>query len=125
MTIHEILSCSGIKPDFKAEISSFLHLCEDLEDLTEQENKAILSDEFYSDRRAAYKKVVLLDRFEAQTVRIFKRAKAEAPDNFVLHTFLIKRVQDFQARLKINTGLHLHMLRTNPCYGGGDPVICH
>lgn len=125
MNIKDILAFSNTAPDFENEIHSFLSFCEHLDTLTKAENDALLSENGIRDRQSAYTKVVLLEQFEDRASKIFTRVKEEAPHNLALQTHLVDCVRAFQEKLKINTGLHLHIMRTSPCYGGGDPVLCH
>ena len=126
MDIQTILDLSDMNLDFKKELESFVNLCDRLIALTEEENECLLAEGAAMDKDVSYQKMVLLEVFEERTSRVFARVKEEAQYNKALHALLIDRVQGFQQRLKINTGLHLHVMQSSPFYGGGgDSAICH
>lgn len=125
MDINGILEFGNISPEFRSEILAFLKLCDRLDFLTEAENNALLSDDGIQDRQAAYRKILLLEQMEERTIKVFRRVKEDAPHNLALQTHLIRRVQDVQKKLKVNTGLHLHVLQASPLYGGENAQPCH
>lgn len=125
MKIDNILNISNLSPEFKKDIQSFLSLCKQLDRLTGEENDILLSEPLSLNALSAEKKIILLERFEEKIPLIFKEVQKKAPHNLALQSYLLEQVQDFQKKLKINTNLHLHMMRVHPETGGGYHIICH
>lgn len=127
MTIQDILSLSKVSPAFSARIMGFSDLCDELCHLTEQENDVFLSNDLQAGMAISWRKIALLKQFEEKTQHIFDIIKEEAPHNLALQNQLIDKIQTLQGKLKINTGLHLHIMgqlhqQTNDCEG---TTQCH
>lgn len=125
MDIGTLFTLSDLPSDFEDEIRNLLQVCDHLNALTESENHALLSDNTIHDKEASYKKILLLEKFEVMAAEVFARLRVDAPHNMAIQTYLIERVQDFQARLKVNTGLHMHAMSCGLAGGDGGSALCH
>ena len=125
MKIEQLLTFSDLSDELRQDIRDLFKLCDKLEELVLKENDLLMADGHEVDTQSVYLKINLLGQFEEQAPLLFERIKDEASTNYALHNKLVTRVQTLQEKLRINTGLHLHVMHNSPIYEGGHAAICH
>lgn len=126
MSIETIMKLDDLSEGFKNEVRAFVSFCARLDNLAQQETDAILSQKRLDKMTISREKVEMLEAFEHNAWHIFERVKTEAPHNLALQNGLLAAINDVQGTLKINAGLHLHIICNNPLFSEvQSAATCH
>ncbi|MCD8566416.1 MAG: hypothetical protein LRY36_00505 [Alphaproteobacteria bacterium] len=126
MNIETIMKLDHMSESLKEDVRAFVSFCVKLDEIAQQETDAILSRKRLDKMTISREKVEMLESFEHEAQRIFARIEADAPHNLALQNALLAEIKSLQNTLKVNTGLHLHMICNSPVYNDmRQGVTCH
>ena len=103
----------------------FFYLCDEVENFTDEENIKLLSGRIHSNFELMHQKLALFSRFENNTKKIAEDFETALAENITLQQYLLSRIETFQEKLKVNTGLQLDALNELTDLALGREVTCH